>query len=110
MYINKKEFYKEIIVSKAQGKLTKQAENMLILLGKEVVKKMRYDNRDDRNDCLQEAMFTLFSNWRNFDEEITNNPFAFYTEIIKRGLAKGWNKLYKKRGDETAKIISLHNF
>ena len=47
MYLNNKELYVEILVSKSQGKLTRKAEKMLELLGKETIKKMRYWNNDD---------------------------------------------------------------
>ncbi len=39
MYLNNKELYVEIIVSKAQGKLTRNAEKMLELLAKKTIKK-----------------------------------------------------------------------
>ena len=40
MYLNNKDLYIEIIVSKAQGKLTRNAEKMLELLAKKTIKKM----------------------------------------------------------------------
>ena len=96
----------EIIISKAQGKLTHKAEMMIILLGKNVIKKMYYRNSDDKNDCFQEAMLDVFKGWHNFDEIKGDNPFAYYTEIIKRGLAKSWNALYKTKGADVD-IISI---
>ena len=42
MYLNNKDLYIEIIVSKAQGRLTRNAEKMLELLAKKTIKKMRY--------------------------------------------------------------------
>lgn len=105
-YLSNKDLYVEILVSKAQGKLTKKAEMMIVLLGKNVIKKMYYRNIDDRNDCFQEAMFDVFKNWHNFDEVRGDNPFAYYTEIIKRGLAKSWNNLYKTKGADV-ELISI---
>jgi hypothetical protein len=43
--------------------------------------------------------FDMFQNWYNFNEDKSINAFAYFTEIFKRGLAKGWNDLYKKKGD-----------
>ena len=40
MYLNNKDLYVEIIVSKAQGKLTRNAEKMLELLAKKTIKKI----------------------------------------------------------------------
>lgn len=108
-YLSNKELYKEIVISKAMGKLTKDAEKMLILLAKNVIRKMRYAENDDKLDCLQSAYLDVFQNWYSFDEVKGDNPFAYYTEIIKRGMAKGWNRIYKKKGDEDneIKVISL---
>lgn len=112
IYLSNKDLYCEILVSKAKGKLTKDAEKMLILLCKNVIKKMSYFNPDDRLDCLQTAYLQVFSNWASFDENKGDNCFAFYTEVIKRALAQGWNKLHKKKGDEKNKIqiISLTSY
>jgi len=111
-YLSNKDLYCEMIVSKEMGKLTKQAEKMLILLTKNVVKKMIYLNHDDRLDCLQTAYVSVFSNWHNFDEQKGDNPFSYFTEVIKRGLALGWNNLYKLRGDDdkTVKVLSLDGY
>jgi len=98
-YLSNKDLYCEIIVSQAQGKLTNKAAKMIMVLGKNVVRKMYYKDPDDRHDCLQEAMFDVFKGWHNFDPEKGDNCFAYYTEIIKRGLAKSWNKLHDKNLD-----------
>jgi hypothetical protein len=92
------------------GKLTLRAQKMLILLTKNVVKKMYYHNNDDRLDCLQTAYMCVFANWHNFDEMKGENAFAYYSEIIKRGLAQGWNRIYKHKGDDKVQFISLDGY
>jgi len=109
-YLSNKDLYCELIVSKAKGKLTRQAEKMLILLAKNVIKKMYYSDYDDRLDCLQTAYLDVFANWYQFDENKGDNAFAYFTEIIKRGLAKGWNSRYKLKGDADAVVISLTGY
>lgn len=109
-YLSNKDLYCELIVSKAKGRLTRQAERMLILLTKNVIKKMSYRDDDDRLDCLQTAYLDVFANWHSFDEMKGDNAFAYFTEIIKRGLAKGWNSRYKLKGDENAVVISLTGY
>jgi hypothetical protein len=72
-------------VSKAQGKLTRNAEKMLELLAKKTIKKMRYWSNDDRMDCYQSGLLDMFDNWYNFNEEKSDgNAFAYFTEIFKR--------------------------
>jgi hypothetical protein len=109
-YLSNKDLYCELIVSKAKGKLTREAEKMLILLTKNVIKKMYYNDYDDRLDCLQTAYLDVFANWYQFDEGKGDNAFSYFTEIIKRGLAKGWNSRYKLKGDPDAKVISLTGY
>ena len=108
-YLSNKDLYIEIIVSKAQGKLTHRAAQMLMLLGKKLQSKMYYKDLDDKHDCLQEAMYTVFKFWYNFDELKGSNAFAYYSEVIKRGLAQGWNKQHKTKGADV-EIISLTGY
>jgi len=100
MYLSNKELYVEIIISKAQGKLTRRAQGMLELLGKKAIKKMRYWNNDDKLDCLQSGLLDMFDNWYNFNEEKSNNAFAYFTEVFKRGMAKGFNSIHKRKGSD----------
>ncbi len=109
MYLSNKDLYMEILVSKAQGRLTKSAEKMLELIGKRTIKKMKYRSNDDRLDCYQSGLLDMFQNWYNFNEEKSVNAFAYFTEIFKRGLAKGFNSLNKKKGDSDSliRVISI---
>lgn len=94
-------------MSKSQGKLTRNAEKMLELLAKKTIKKMRYWNNDDKLDCYQSGLLDMFQNWYNFNEEKSVNAFAYFTEVFKRGIAKGYNELYKKKGDNDHQIKLL---
>ena len=96
IYLDTKELYKEIIVSKAQGRLTPRAGEYFYLLVKNISKKFRYSDEEDRWDCESEAMIQLLKNWNSFNEEKSGNAFAYYTEICKRGFAHGFNQLHKK--------------
>ena len=104
-----KDLYCEIVYCKAKGRLTPRAAQMLMLLGKKAQTKMYYRNTDDKYDCLQTAMLDVFTFWHNFDELKGENAFAYYTEVIKRGLAKGWNKMYKTKGEQV-QFISLTGY
>lgn len=110
-YLKNKDLYYEIVVSKAQGKLTNNSKLMLEILAKKTIKKMRYWNPDDSLDCYQSGVLDMFSNWYNFNEEKSENAFSYFTEIFKRGLAKSFNELYKKKGDNNhmIKLISIES-
>jgi hypothetical protein len=108
-YLSNKDLYCEILYSKAKGRLTPRAAQMLMLLGKKLQSKMFYRDVDDKYDCLQEAMYSVFKFWYNFDELKGDNAFAYYSEVIKRGLAQGWNKQHKTKGADV-EIISLTGY
>jgi hypothetical protein len=108
-YLSNKDLYCEILYSKAKGRLTPRAAQMLMLLGKKLQSKMFYRDVDDKYDCLQEAMYSVFKFWYNFDELKGDNAFAYYSEVIKRGLAAGWNKQHKTKGADV-EIISLTGY
>lgn len=110
VYLKNKDFVVEIIKSKELDELTEPAKGMMILLANKTIKKMRYYNPIDRDDCLQTGLLIMFSNWRNFDENKSTNAFAYFTEIFKRGIAKGFNEIYKLKGDPNGdtKLISMH--
>ena len=61
-------------------------------------------SNDDKLDCYQSGLLYVFQNWYNFNEEKSVNAFAYFTEIFKRGIAKGYNDLYKKKGDNEHQI------
>jgi hypothetical protein len=111
MYLSPKKLYCEVIVSKAQGRLTRRAQSMLILLADRTIKKLTYYNPDDRFDCYQQGLYDLFKNWHNFNEEKSENSFAYLTEIFKRGATQGLNKIHKRKGSDgqSIKVYSIDN-
>jgi len=111
MYLHNKDLYMEIVYSKATGKLTNNSKSMLEILAKRTIKKMRYKNNDDKLDCYQSGLLDMFSNWYNFNEEKSDNAFAYFTEIFKRGMARGYDDLYKKKGDgeNQVRLISIES-
>ena len=108
-YIDKEEMYNEIIESKKQGELTDKAKDMMILLADRTIKKKTYYDPTLRDDCYQTGVEHLLSNWHNFDEKNYTNAFAYYTEIFKRAIAKGFNEVTKLKGDDNAKQISIQS-
>jgi hypothetical protein len=102
-YLNNKDLYDEIVKSKDQDKLTSTAEKMLMLLAERAITKMKYVSLDDKKDCLAFAMLDLLKYWRGFNPKY-KNAFAYFTEIAKKGYAKGWNKLYPKKYNGTVSI------
>lgn len=92
-YLNNRDLYDQMVLSKEQGSLTREAEKMLVLLAERAINRMRYVNEEDKQDCLQFALLDLLKYWKNFNP-VYPNAFAYFTEIAKRGYAKGWNKIH----------------
>ena len=104
-YLNNRDLYDQMVLSKDQDELTKEAEKMLILIAERAINKMTYVSEDDRLDCLQFAILDLLKYWRNFNPKYPN-AFAYFTEIAKRGYAKGWNKIHPKKYKGTLSLGS----
>lgn len=103
-YLNGPDLLQEIIISKEQDELTPKAVKMLQLLTEKAVTKLHYRNKMDKDDCIQTAMMDIIKYWRGFNPEKSRNAFAYYTTIIYKGAAKGWNKLHPETKKEIEKI------
>lgn len=106
-YLNNRDLYDQIVISKADDKLTKDAEKMLILIAERAIRKLVYLNNDDKMDCMQFAILDLLKYWRNFNPKYTN-AFAYFTEIAKRGYAKGWNKIHPTKYKNTMSMDRIN--
>jgi hypothetical protein len=93
-YVKNKDLFNEIIISKAQGKLTPVAVDMFIRITAEASKKLKYKDEMDREDCIGYALEDLLKYWKGFNPEKSKNAFAYYTQMTKNGFAKGWKKLH----------------
>ena len=107
-YLNNKDLYEQIVLSKDADELTRDAEKMLQLLAERAINKLTYVNDMDRDDCLQFALLDLLKYWRNFNPKYTN-AFAYFTEIAKRGYAKGWNKLHPNKYKGTISMDRINS-
>jgi hypothetical protein len=117
-YINNKDFTNEIIRCKhgllneetgyqhTKGELSPKAIDYFILLANRAIQKLKFQNPLDREDCIQSALLDLLRYWRNFNEEKSNNAFAYFTQIAKNGYAKEYKKIYKHIG-KGEKIVTI---
>ena len=103
-YLSNADLLAEIIICKERDELTTKAVEMFQLIANGVARKMYYQDPMDRDDCVQSAMLDLLKYWRGFNPLKGTNAFAYYTQVAKAGLAKGWNKLHPP---ESRRNISL---
>lgn len=107
-YIKPGEFYDEICKSLERGELTDRSWEMIMKLCTNIAKKMVYQNPDDKEDCMYTAYEKILKYWKNFKPYYValdgstkkGNAFAYFTQIIKNGLAEGWNKLHPIKGSD----------
>ena len=103
----------EIIRCKANDKLTTEAIEMFQLMAKKFSTKLNYIYPEDREDCIAFAILDCYQYWRGYDPAKSLNAFAYFTQIIKNGFAKGWRKLYgnfpksKKISTSSNKIYNI---
>jgi DNA-directed RNA polymerase specialized sigma subunit len=80
---------------------------------KEISKVFKYKMEEDKEDCQAFAMEDVIRYWNRFDPEKSNNAFAFYTQMIKNGFAKGWRRLYPIKSSQKISIskeYGVYNF
>lgn len=103
-YLRNKDLYEEIVKCKIDGKLSDRAYKMFLILTDKVSMKMKYRDPEDKKDCIAYAHLDILKYWKSFNPEKSNNAFAYYTEVIKKGFAKGWNHLHPKKYEGTIRI------
>ena len=109
IHVKNKDLREEIIKSKEQNELTPKALEMLMLMAHKFSTKLTYIYKEDREDCIQFAIMDCFQYWRGYNPEKSQNAFAYYTQIIKNGFAKGWRKLYGNMPKSSKISISQHS-
>ena len=112
-HVKNKDLREELILSKKNDELSKNAVIMFMLMAEKFATKFKYVYPEDKQDCIQFAIMDCYQYWRGYDPEKSANAFAYITQIIKNGFAKGWRKLYgnmpksKKISISQNKIYSL---
>lgn len=108
-YVKNADLRKAIIESKEKDELTIEAIEMLTLMANRYANKLSYALEDDKHDCISFAIFDCYLYWRSYDHEKYNNAFAYFTQIIKNGFAKGWRRLYGNMPKSKKISISSNN-
>lgn len=84
----------EIIKCKEKDELSIEAIEMFMLMAKKFSTKFTYIYPEDREDCISFAVMDCYQYWRGYNPEKSLNAFAYYTQVIKNGFAKGYRRLY----------------
>ena len=109
IHVKNAELRAELIKSKEEDTLSPEALDMFILMAHKFSRKLPYYREEDREDCISFAIMDCYQYWRGYNPEKSANAFAYITQIIKNGMAKGWRKLYGNFPMSSKISISHHN-
>ncbi|AFF28110.1 gp112 [Sphingomonas phage PAU] len=109
-YVNNDELHNEIVKCKKLDECSPKLAAMFKKLAYRVsfMPAFRYDNEDDRNDCVQHAILVMMTNFRDFDETRGTQAFSFFTTTAMNGLRAGWNVI-KKNSKNTIRFDMIFN-
>lgn len=104
-YLSNKNMMTQIYISKEQGYMSEELGNMLLLLAKRYSQKPNFCNYSYIDDMISWALVLCCRYWDNFNPEKSQNPFAFFTQIIKNAFIQYLNKESKARELRDALIV-----
>lgn len=81
-YLSNSKLLPAVIESKAQGKITSELAEMLMMLASRYASRPIFALYTYREDMVAEALADLCKNALKFNTERSNNPFAYYTSCI----------------------------
>lgn len=106
-YVKNADLRAELIKSKELDELTPEAVRMIQEIANKLSNRLRYENPDDKADCIAYAIMDCMCYWRNYDPSISDNAFAYITSMCRNGFAKGWRALgYMKMPQSTRLYLS----
>lgn len=81
-YLSNSKLLPEVIKSKAQGRVTTELAQMLMMLTRKYAQRPCFANYSYKEDMVSEAIANLCQNALKFKTEVSDNPFSFYTTCI----------------------------
>jgi hypothetical protein len=78
---------------------------MLFKICKKAIGKLSYKYPDDIDDGVSTAMEKCLRYWKNYDDTISLNVFAYFTSMVRNAYAESFNKL--RGGIKQSDIVSL---
>lgn len=96
-YVKNKDLKRSLKESKEGGKLTSETVKMFTLIVEGMAKTRSYKYPEDRQDCIAFGMEDLLKYWNRYNPDVSDNAFAFISQIAKNGMQKGWKKIHSTR-------------
>lgn len=83
-YLNNKDMLAELRKSKKSGHMTTELTKMIMMLTRRYSEHPWFVNYTYIDDMRSFALLTVVKFWDRFNFDKSNNPFAYFTQIIKR--------------------------
>jgi hypothetical protein len=96
-YINNADLLIELQLSREKKKMTEKLAAMLQELCARYARKGNFVNYTWREDMEAYAMMMLVRSWDKFKPEVSDNPFAFFTQCVKNFFRQYLNHEKKHR-------------
>lgn len=105
-YINNGDLMIQIAISREQDKMTDELAKMLFMLVQRYAKHPDYTNiHSYKMDMEAFANLTICKVWKGFNPEKGNNPFAYFTQVIRHAFYQYLN--HEKKQRETKDILRV---
>lgn len=109
-FLNNKDMLNQWKMSSKADDMTPIFSNMILILTKRYSSAVRFNVCDTfRDDMESYALMTVSKVWRSFDPEKSNNPFAYFTQVIKRAFYQYQNLERRQRDIGNALTIDVGN-
>lgn len=95
-YVNNKELHMEIIYCQERGQYSNKLYKMFKLMIDKISYKFNYKWEEWRQDCKAYAHEQMYRTYRNYNPDKTNNPFAYFTQVIKAAFVFQYNRLIQR--------------
>lgn len=105
-YINNGDLMIQIAISRQQNKMTDELAKMLFMLVQRYAKHPDYANiHSYKMDMEAFALLTIVKVWKGFNPEKGNNPFAYFTQVIRHAFYQYLN--HEKKQRDTKDLIRI---
>ncbi len=105
-YLTNKELLHEIENSHEKGAMTPLLAEMLMKLNNRYAQRSQYANYSYNEDMRAFALLTMVKVWKSFDPKRSQNPFAYFTQIIKHSYFQLLNSEAKHRSIRDELLIA----
>lgn len=103
-YLNNADLMKQIELSHAQNRMTEELGKMLMILCKRYAKHPDYSNIFSHEEDMQAfGLLTVVKVWKSFNPDKSNNPFAYFTQILRHAFYQYGNS--EKKAQDTKKAV-----